>query len=355
MQAVLLEAPRDVRVATVEDPVPAAGELLLEVAAVGICGSDLHYYLEGAIGSQTTCPGFIPGHEFACRVIDPRGAELGFPPGTLVAVDPARACGACEWCHAGHPNLCPTVVFKGVPPHAGAMAERIAAPVECLFPLPEGFDAVDGLMLEPLGVAVHAVALARPRLLESCAVLGLGPIGLLLLQVARCTGAAPLLGVDPVAERREAARELGADAVFPEVGGLLAATGGRGTDLVLEATDSPEGFALAAEAARIGGRIVLVGIPEGNRYGLDASLARRKGLTVRLSRRMGHVYPRAIELLRRRLVDVRRIVTHRFPLARAPEAFAMQAARRGGILKAVLFPNGTDSPNGSITNKGGLP
>ena len=355
MQAVLLEAPRDVRVATVEDPVPAAGELLLEVAAVGICGSDLHYYLEGAIGSQTTCSGFIPGHEFACRVIDPRGAELGFPPGTLVAVDPARACGACEWCHAGHPNLCPTVGFKGVPPHAGAMAERIAAPVECLFPLPEGFDAVDGLMLEPLGVAVHAVALARPRLLESCAVLGLGPIGLLLLQVARCHGAAPVFGIDPVAERREAARELGAEEVFADLAGLREATAGRGADLVLEATDSPDGFALAAEAARIGGRIVLVGIPEGNRYGLDASLARRKGLSVRFSRRMGHVYPQAIDLVRRRLVDVRRIVTHRFPLNEAARAFALQAARRGGILKAVLFPNGTESPNGSITNKGGLP
>ncbi len=355
MQAVLLEAPRSVRVATVEDPVPADGELLLEVAAVGICGSDLHYYLEGAIGSQATCPGFVPGHEFACRVIDPRGTAFGFPPGTLVAVDPAKACGGCEWCHAGHPNLCPDVVFKGVPPESGAMAERIAAPVECLFRLPEGFDAVDGLMLEPLGVAVHAVALMRPRLLESCTVLGLGPIGLLLLQVAKIAGATPIYGVDPVAARREAAREFGAERVFPNIAGLLEATGGRGTDLVLEATDSPDGFEAAATAASIGGRVALVGIPEGNRYGLDASLVRRKGLTVRFSRRMGHVYPRTIELVRRGLVDVRRIVTHRFPLARAAEAFALQAARTDGVLKSVLFPSGNGSPNGTITKEGGMP
>ncbi len=354
MQAVLLEAPRSVRVATVAEPVPAEGELLLEVAAVGICGSDLHYYNEGAIGSQAACPGFVPGHEFACRVIDPRGEPLGLPPGTLVAVDPARPCGTCAWCHAGHPNLCPEVVFKGVPPTAGAMAERIAAPVECLFPLPETFDAIDGLMLEPLGVAVHAVALMRPRLRERCAVLGLGPIGLLLLQVAKCSGAGPIFGVDPVAARREAARELGADRVFADLEGLLEATGGRGTELVLEATDSPEGFEAAATAAAIGGRIALVGIPEGNRYGLDASLARRKGLTVRFSRRMGHVYPQAIDLLRHGLVDVRRIVTHRFPLTRAAEAFALQAARADGILKAVLFPNRILSPNGN-TKEGGMP
>ncbi len=353
MQAVLLEAPRTVRVATVEDPVPSAGELLLEVAAVGICGSDLHYYLEGAIGSQAACAGFIPGHEFACRVIDPRGPEHGFPQGCLVAVDPAKPCGACEWCRAGDPNLCPEVVFKGVPPYAGAMAERITAPVECLFRMPAEFDEIDALMLEPLGVAVHAVGLVRPRLLESCAVLGLGPIGLLLLQVAQCAGAAPLLVVDPVPERREAALELGAEQAFADVGELLEATGGRGTDLVLEATDSAEGFEAAATAARIGGRLVLVGIPEGNRYGLDAALGRRKGLTVRFSRRMGHVYPRAIDLVRRRQVDVRRIVTHRFPLARADEAFAMQAGRQGGILKAALYPGGAEFPAGRTTNQGG--
>ncbi len=353
MQAVLLEGPRRVRLAAIEEPLPAEGELLLEVAAVGICGSDLHYYLEGGIGTQLAGEGFVPGHEFACRVVDPRAAEHGFAPGTLVAVDPARSCGACEWCRAGHPNLCPRVVFKGAPPHAGAMAERIAAPVECLFPLPSGFDEIDALMLEPLGVAIHAVDLARPRLLESCAVIGLGPIGLLVLQVAKRAGAGRMLAVDPVAERRQAALELGAGEAFAAVDELLEATGERGADLVLEATDSAEGFTLAARAARIGGRIVLIGIPEGNRYALDAALCRRKGLTVRFARRMGHVYPRAIELVRRGEVDVRRIVTHRFPLAAAPEAFAMQAARRDGILKGVLFPDLPETAFATRSHQGG--
>ena len=106
-----------------------------------------------------------------------------------------------------------------------------------------------------------------------------------------------------------------------------------GVDLVLEATDRPEGLQLAAEAARIGGRCVLIGIPEGDRYALAASLARRKGLSVKFARRMGHVYPRAIELVRRGQVNVRRLATHHFPLDRAAEAFALQAAREGGIVR----------------------
>ncbi len=126
----------------------------------------------------------------------------------------------------------------------------------------------------------------------------------------------------------------------PAMAELQETTGGRGVDLVLEATDRPEGFQLAAEAARIGGRCVLIGIPEGDRYALAASLARRKGLSVKFARRMGHVYPRAIELVRRGRVNVRRLATHHFPLDRAADAFAMQAAREGGIVKAILHPGG---------------
>ena len=340
MQAAFIRGVRDVAVGELPAPRPAEGEVLVAVEAVGICGSDLHYYLEGAIGAQRLDAvggrGFVPGHEFAGRMAED---AAGLAAGTLVAVDPAAPCGRCEWCHAGHVNLCPNVVFKGAPPHQGAMAGLIAVRPEALFPVPNGFDATDAAMLEPLGVAVHAVDLAKPRLLETCAVVGCGAIGLLALQVAKAAGVGATVAVEPVAERRALALELGADRAVASTVELVAATGGRGVDLVLEATDVPEGFQLAAEAARIGGRVVLIGIPEGDGYApLQASLARRKGLGVKFSRRMGHVYPRAIELVRRGRVDVRRLATHHFPLADAALAFARQAGRGGGIVKGILHP-----------------
>jgi L-iditol 2-dehydrogenase len=340
VQAAFIRGIRDVAVGDLAEPVPVGDELLIEVEAVGICGSDLHYYIEGAIGPQVVEGGFVPGHEFAGRIAGGPAERLGLAPGALVAVDPASSCGRCEWCHRGHVNLCPHVVFQGAPPHQGAMARLITARPEAVFPVPAGFDATDAALLEPLGVAVHAIDLARPRLLESCAVIGCGAIGLLVLQVAKVAGIGETIAVEPLASRREAALELGADHAVASVAELVALTRGRGVDLVLEATDVPQGFQLAAEAARIGGRIVLVGIPEGDGYALQASLARRKGLGLKFSRRMGHVYPRAIELVRRGQVNVRRIATHHFPLAAAPEAFARQAERSQGIIKGILHPNG---------------
>jgi L-iditol 2-dehydrogenase len=338
MQAAFIRGIRSVEIGELQRPVPRDGELLVEVEAVGICGSDLHYYLEGAIGAQVVEQGFVPGHEFAGRVVDGSTGDHGIAAGTLVAVDPATPCGTCEWCRRGHVNLCPNVIFKGAPPHQGAMAKLIAVRPDALFPMPDGFDATDGAMLEPLGVAVHAIDLAKPRLLESCAVIGCGAIGLLTLQVAKAAGVGIMIGVEPVAERRAVALELGADAAVATVAELENLTDGRGVDLMLEATDRPEGFQLAAEAARIGGRCVFIGIPEGDRYAFAASLARRKGLSVKFARRMGHVYPRAIELVRRGRVNVRRIATHHFPLVHAAEAFALQAARENGIVKAILHP-----------------
>jgi len=334
MKAARLHGIRDLRVEDVPDPLPGEGEVLLAVRAVGVCGSDLHHYLEGSIGALHSPEPFILGHEFAAEVLE--GGPLA--PGTLVAVDPNRACGTCEWCRDGHTNLCPHVRFAGVPPFPGALAEFATARPEELVALPPGFDATTGALLEPLGVAIHALDLARLQPLASVAVLGLGPIGLLMLQVARACGAGHLVAVDPLAYRRAVATELGADAVADSVAGVLDATGGRGVDVVLEATNSPAGPQHAAEAVRIGGRIVLVGIPTGNAFTLEAALVRRKGLTIKMSRRMRHVYPRAVAMVERGLVTFSPLVTHRFDLGGAPAAFELQADYRDGVIKSVVFP-----------------
>ncbi|MGP1397127.1 MAG: zinc-dependent alcohol dehydrogenase [Inquilinaceae bacterium] len=345
MDAVYLHGVRDVRIGRYRPPPPRAGEVLLKVGAVGICGSDLHYYLEGGIGPARIDTPFIPGHEFAAYTMEDMPA-LGLREGALVAVDPARPCGVCEWCHRGHHNLCPNVVFAGAPPYPGAMTGTIAATPAQIFPVPDGFTPTQAVMLEPLGVGVHAMDLARPHLQETVAVLGCGTIGLILVQLARLAGVAQVFAVDPVGYRADMAKALGADAVADRVEAIADLTGGRGVDLVLEATNAPAGFQHAAEAARIGGRVVLVGIPDGDAYTLSASMARRKGLSIKLSRRMGDVYPRAIALVAEGRVDVDRLVSHDFDLDGAVEAFRIQAAREDGALKSIIHPGGQPPASG---------
>ncbi len=343
MRAAFIHAIRDLRIGALPEPNAGNDKLTLAVAGVGICGSDLHYYLEGGIGTARIAEPFVPGHEFAARVIDERAAAFGFKPGQLVAVDPAEPCGHCEHCHAAHPNLCPNLRFTGAPPYHGALTERVAVRPEALFALPDGMTVTEAVMLEPLGVAVHALDLARPKLLETVAILGAGPIGLLIAQLVKRAGVSRILMVDPLAYRRDFAVRQGATSAVADVSLIATETQGRGADLVIEATNSPFGFAHAVEAARIGGRIVLVGIPEHDTYtGLAASAMRRKGLTIRMSRRMGHVYPRAIRLVAEGLVDVTTMVTHRFVLAQTAEAFATVAGYQDGAVKALVYPNGPE-------------
>jgi L-iditol 2-dehydrogenase len=258
-----------------------------------------------------------------------------------VAVDPAKPCGHCEWCERGQVNLCPNVVFMGAPPKThGAMTEVISAAPSQIFPVPDNFTDIQAVMLEPLGVAIHAMDLAKmKRVMETVAVIGCGPIGLCLLQLARMICQDKVFAVDPVGYRANLAKKLGADEVADSHTAIADWTNGRGVDLVLEATNSPMGFMVAAETVRIGGRIVLVGIPDGDQYvPLSASLLRRKGLDIRMSRRMGHVYERAIKLVASGRVDVDTMVTHRFALEDADNAFSYPAEFHDGAVKTIILP-----------------
>jgi len=338
-EAVFVHGSRDVRVAPINLREGGPDETLIDVAAVGICGSDLHYYKDGGIGSAIIREPFIPGHEFGGRLCEDV-PELGLRRGALVAADPNRSCGRCEWCLQGHRNLCPNVEFFGAPPFDGAMAKQIWIPKSQIVALPETMDALEAAMLEPLGVAIHAVDLAKPRLLEPVALVGAGPIGLLILQALKIAGAGDVHVIEPLAHRRAAALELGAKDIFATVEDFVDKAGKCGRPLVIEATNSAFGFRDAVLAARIGGRVVLAGIPDGDVYTLSASEARRRGLKIKFVRRMGDDFPRAIDLVSSGRVNVRALVTHRESLNAAPDLFESLAQNRPGYLKALLYPNG---------------
>jgi L-iditol 2-dehydrogenase len=327
-----LHGARDVRIHDEARPTPAAGEVLVRVEAVGLCGSDLHWFEDGGIGGTTLGRPLVPGHEFAGRTED----------GRLVAVDPAVSCGHCRLCEEGHPNLCPSVRFAGYGSDDGALREWMAWPAQALAPVPDGFTACDAAMLEPLGVALHAVDLAHIHTGSTVGVFGCGPIGLFALQVAKLAGAARLVATDLASRphRLAAARALGAE-VFAaedarEAHAIATAVGGLGLDTAIEAAGSAAAVDAAIDAVRPGARVVLAGISSAERTSFRASPARRKGLTLALARRMKHVYPRAIALAQAGRVDVRSMVTHRFPLADAGRAFALAASREG--FKVVVEP-----------------
>jgi L-iditol 2-dehydrogenase len=220
------------------------------------------------------------------------------------------------------------------------MRRYVAWPEHCLVPLPDAVTDVEGALLEPLGVAMYAMELGAVGPGMSVGVFGSGPIGLLVMQVARAAGADRLFATDraDVPHRLEAARTLGAMAFAAQDGReaeeILAATGGRGVDVAFEAAGHPEAVEAAVAAVKPGGRVILVGIPSLDRISFTASVARRKDLLIRVVHRMKHTYPRAIRLVESRRVDLGSLATHRFPLAEVARAFAVAERREG--LKVML-------------------
>jgi L-iditol 2-dehydrogenase len=324
----------DLRLGEAERPVPEPGESLLRVTAVGLCGSDLHWFAEGGIGDARLDRPLVLGHEFGGVV------EGGPLDGRRVAAEPAIPCGTCQRCLEGNPNLCPSVRFAGHGTQDGALREHMAWPTGLLQPVPPVISDPAVALLEPLGIAIHAVDLGHVRIGASVVVVGCGPIGLLLLQVARAAGSGTVVAVEPLEHRRAAAAAHGlGPAIAPgdDLPAALEAAGvPGGVDVAFEAAGSDDAVSASMRLVRPGGRVVLAGIPAGDSTSFPASVARRKGLTVALVRRSRNTLPRAISLVERGLVELDPLVTHRFPLTGVAAAFTTAAARTG--LKTVVLP-----------------
>jgi L-iditol 2-dehydrogenase len=220
-------------------------------------------------------------------------------------------------------------------------------PDELLHALPDELSDADGAVLEPLGVALHGYDLGHLPLGGTAAVIGCGPIGLLMIQVLRAAGARSVLAADPLPHRREAAAKFGADQVIDPGGSVASAVDTLpegeelGVDVAFEIAGTNDGVRLAMDAVRPGGRVVLAGIPDDDLTTFSASVARRKGLTLALVRRMNEAYPRAISMAARGQVDLGPVVTHHFPLTDVDTAF--RAANRRTGLKVIVEPS-ADQP-----------
>jgi L-iditol 2-dehydrogenase len=330
-----LHAARDIRLGDEPEPVAADGESVVAVSAVGLCGSDLHWYTDGGIGDAVLSRPLVGGHEMAGVI------HGGTRDGERVAVDPAISCGHCDLCLQGYRNLCRNIVFAGHSTCDGGLRELMAWPTRLLHRLPDSVADADGAMLEPLGVAIHALDLGHVRLGATAAVIGCGPIGLCLIQLLRLAGASSVLGADPLPHRRAAAERAGADIVLDPYSDAYAeqlhdATSGVGADVTFEVAGNDAAIAASVQVSRPGARVVLVGIPDDDRSSFPAGTTRRKGLTIVMARRMNDVYPRAIELASTGRIELGALVSDRYPLAEVNAAFEFAAARNG--LKVVVEP-----------------
>ena len=304
---------------------PAPGEVLLRVLSVGLCGSDAHWYEEGGIGdAKIPAGGVIPGHEFSAVI------ESGPRAGERVAVDPAIPCMRCEQCLDDRAHLCLDVRFAGHGLTDGAMRSHLVWPESCLVTLPGDLPDEQGALLEPLGVALHAIDLAALGPGDSTTVLGCGPIGLLLVAALAARGHA-VTADDPLPHRLSAAVGLGARPV------TASPAGAEAMEVVFDCAGSDVSLDTALRLATPGGRIVLVGIPQGDRTSFQASLARRKEVSILLCRRMHpNDLERAAELVGSGSLSLDGMITHRFPLAEAETAFETLRSRVG--LKIVVQP-----------------
>ncbi len=334
MMTLRLHDKRDLRLHDEPAPRPAEDELLLDVTAVGLCGSDLHWFTGAGIGDAVLTRPLVLGHEFVGTV------AAGERAGERVALEPAIACGRCAPCRRGDENLCVSCRFAG---HStdGALRTAMTWPARLAFPVPADVTDAEAALLEPLGVALHALDVGHVTPGAAVGVFGCGPLGLLIVQLLRNAGALSIVATDPFAHRVEAAEAFGATvAVQTRRAGmeiLPRSFAETGLDVAFEVAGDDDAVATALNTLRPGGRLVLVGIPEDDRTSFTASVARRKGLTISLCRRMKPSdLPRAIRVAEENRVELASLVSARFALSQWQDAFEMLSQRRA--LKVVIEP-----------------
>jgi L-iditol 2-dehydrogenase len=315
------------------DPVAGPGEELVRVTGVGLCGSDLHWFEDGGIGDAKLERPLVLGHEIGGVIASGPSA------GQRVAVDPAIPCERCGPCLADHANLCTAIRFAGHGVTDGALRELMAWPRALLQPVPESLGDAEVPVLEPLGVGLHAIDLAHFRPGMRAGVYGCGPIGLLLVAALRALGAADVVATDPLPHRREAALSMGASRAWGvDDVGFSAEAGQEMVDVAFEAAGDDGALATALTAVEIGGRVVVAGIPPSDITMFTASLARRKGLSIILSRRMkARHLVRAISLAEHGLVSLAPVISARYRLSDGHAAFEALVRREG--LKIVVDPS----------------
>lgn len=341
MKAVVLHAPKDLRLEDREEPEPGPNQARVRVGAGGICGSDLHYYFDGGVGTIRLREPMILGHE-AAGVVEAIGQGVEHVQvGDKVSINPSRPCWACDQCRQGTPNRCRDMRFHGsamrLPHTQGLFREHITVGAEQLFPLPSETPLGLGALAEPFAVALHAANQADSLYGKRVLVAGAGPIGVLVVIAARFGGAAEIAVTDIIDPPLAIARRAGADTVINAAnnGGGLARAAGSGFDIVFEASGAPPAFRSGLDALRPGGTIVQIGL--GGDAPLPMTLLAAKEITLRGAFRFHEEFGLAVRLIAERRVDLTPVLTDSIPVAEVDRAFALAADRSQAMKVQLTF------------------
>lgn len=324
-RAVVLTAPKTLEFQEVPMPQVGPDEILMKMEAVGVCGSDVHYYSHGRIGDFVVEYPFILGHECAGTVVEVGKDVKHLKVGDRVALEPGVPCGKCEMCRTGHYNLCPDVKFFATPPYDGCLMDYVSFPAEFAFKLPDKVSCVEGALVEPLAIGLNAALTGGVKLGDTVLIFGAGCIGLVTLLAAKAYGASKVIVSDVIPLRLEVAKKLGAITVNSKEEDLLARvneiTGGRGADVVLDCAGFNQTVADAIRAARPAAHIVVVGLASDELNGIPMGPISSKELVITSIFRYKNLYPTAINAIESGTIDISGIVSRTYPFEQTPEAY----------------------------------
>jgi L-iditol 2-dehydrogenase len=342
VKAIVLTGIRQMKMANVPEPtIKKDDEVLLKVEVVGVCGSDVHYYETGRIGSQIVKYPFVVGHECAATVKAVGRTVTRVKAGDGVVVDPAITCNNCDQCKRGRKNTCRNLKFLGCPGQAGGcLCEYIVMPEDCCFPIDDKITFEHGVLCEPLAIGIYTVRQAHLLENTDIAILGSGPIGLSCLVSAVAENANACYVTEKIGERVKAAKKNGASWVGnpnkEDVVKEILRQEPAGVDVVFECAGQQETIDQAVELLKPGGKLMLIGIPRLERISFRIDKIRRKEITIVNVRRQNDCTQKAIDLIASGKVNVDFMITHRFKLAQTQQAFDMVAGYHDGVIKALI-------------------
>jgi len=341
MKAAVMTDLMKVEIQEVEAPRPKPDEVLIKIEYVGVCGSDLHYYEHGRIGDFLVETPFILGHEAAGTVVETGSGVKDLKVGDRVALEPGKTCGKCEFCKSGKYNLCKDVIFFATPPVNGVFQEYVAHEEGLCFKLPENVSTMEGALIEPLAVGLHAALQGGATLGQTAVVTGTGCIGLCSLLSLKAMGVSKIIVVDIMEKRLQKALELGADYVIngkeeDAIERILELTNGKGFDIGIETAGSQITASQLIKSAKKGSTIVFVGYSASGEMTLPIGTALDKELNFKTVFRYRNIYPMAIEAVSKGQIKVKDIVTDYFELDDIQNALDTCVKDKANVVKGVI-------------------
>jgi L-iditol 2-dehydrogenase len=342
MKAMMLTGIRQMEMRDVPEPhITNSNDVKIKMSVLGICGSDIHYYTQGQIGSQKVEYPFAVGHEGAGIVVETGPEVTTVKPGDVIAIEPAMPCWECDQCLAGRHHTCRNLRFLGCPGQAdGCLTEYIVMPDTSCFPLKGNLSPDHGSISEPMAIGVYAVKKSGGVAGLTIGILGFGPIGMSVMLAAKAEGAASFYVTDKIDERLAIAKKEGANftgnPLKVNVVENILLNEKLGMDVVFECCGQQEALDQAVDMLKPGGKLVVVGIPEFDRWSMNVENTRRKEISLQFIRRQVDCVETALELMQTGMISIDNMVTHRFPFSKTKEAFDLVASYGDGVMKVMI-------------------